>query len=71
MYLSQAVDWLGYTYLYVRMLRSPALYGVSAAALDDDGLLVQRRTDIIHTAASLLDKTGLLKYDRKTGSFQV
>ncbi len=30
--VKEAVDWLGYTYLYVRMLRSPSLYGVSAGA---------------------------------------
>lgn len=28
--LREAVNWLGYTYLYVRMLRNPALYGVGA-----------------------------------------
>lgn len=26
--LKDAAAWLGYTYLFVRMLRSPALYGV-------------------------------------------
>lgn len=25
----EAVDWLAYTYLYVRMLRAPTLYGIS------------------------------------------
>lgn len=24
-----AVNWLGYTYLYIRMLRAPQLYGIS------------------------------------------
>jgi pre-mRNA-splicing helicase BRR2 len=53
------------------MLRSPALYGVSPAAARDDPLLSQRRADLIHTAAALLDKTNLVKYDRKSGAFQV
>jgi len=26
----EAVNWLSYTYLYIRMLRQPALYGVPA-----------------------------------------
>ena len=26
--VKEAVNWLAYTYLYVRMLRSPDLYGV-------------------------------------------
>jgi len=69
--LKEAVDWLGYTYLYIRMLRNPTLYGVSHDALKDDSLLQQRRRDLVHTAAAALDKNGLLKYDRKTGAFQV
>jgi len=67
----EAVQWLGYTYLYVRMLRSPTLYGVTHEELAEDPELEQRRLDLIHTAASLLDKHNLIKYDRKSGNFQV
>lgn len=28
--VKEAVNWLAYTYLYVRMLRNPALYGINA-----------------------------------------
>ncbi|XP_077290807.1 U5 small nuclear ribonucleoprotein l(3)72Ab isoform X2 [Arctopsyche grandis] len=66
-----AVTWLGYSYLYVRMLRQPALYGVSAERLANDPLLEMHRADLVHTAAILLDKSGLVKYDRKSGHFQV
>jgi pre-mRNA-splicing helicase BRR2 len=51
------------------MLRSPQLYGI-----DEDGeivrdpLLVQRRADLVHTAATHLSKAGMVKYDRKTGA---
>ena len=62
---------IGYTYLYIRMLRNPQLYGVSQEEIKADPLLEQRRADLIHTAASLLDKSSLLKYDRKSGAFQV
>lgn len=27
--VNDAMNWLGYTYLYVRMVKSPALYGIS------------------------------------------
>ncbi|EPQ30981.1 uncharacterized protein PFL1_01170 [Pseudozyma flocculosa PF-1] len=64
----EAVAWLGYTYLYVRMLRTPALYGVTADYADDDPFLEQKRADIVHSAAALLEKCGLLRYDRKTGN---
>ncbi|CAB3262336.1 unnamed protein product [Arctia plantaginis] len=65
-----AVTWLGYTYLYIRMLRQPQLYGVTAEKLQEDNLLELHRADLIHTAASLLDKAGLIKYERKSGHFQ-
>eukprot|EP00823_Brevimastigomonas_motovehiculus_P004473 TRINITY_DN2963_c0_g1_i1.p1 TRINITY_DN2963_c0_g1~~TRINITY_DN2963_c0_g1_i1.p1 ORF type:complete len:2225 (-),score=605.06 TRINITY_DN2963_c0_g1_i1:245-6919(-) len=69
--VKEAVDWLGYTYLYVRMLRRPQIYGISVDDYDKDKLLEQRRIDLIHSAATILDKHGLVKYDRKTGQFQV
>ena len=39
----EAVSWLGYTYLYVRMLRNPNLYGVGVDALEEDPALERRR----------------------------
>eukprot|EP00736_Rhodelphis_marinus_P012662 Rmarinus@m.14169 len=65
----EAVNWLGYTYLYVRMLHNPTLYGVSQAEKEGDSLLEQRRVDMIHSAALMLDKHHLVKYDRKSGNF--
>jgi pre-mRNA-splicing helicase BRR2 len=65
----EAVEWLGYTYLYVRMLRSPGLYGVGADYADDVAL-EQKRVDLIHSAATILEKSNLVKYDRKTGKLQ-
>lgn len=52
------------------MLRAPSLYGVGVDYLEDDVHLVQKRTDIIHTAAALLEKGNLIKYDRKSGTLQ-
>ncbi|KAL4073668.1 putative RNA helicase [Scleroderma citrinum] len=65
----EAVQWLGYTYLYVRMLKSPGLYGVGVDYQDDD-TLVQKRADIIHSAAAILEKCNLIKYERASGRFQ-
>lgn len=71
--VKEAAAWLGYTYLYVRMLRNPHLYGCNEADLagDGDSVLLQRRRDLVHSAAVILDKHGLIKYDRKTGFFHV
>ena len=82
----EAVQWLGYTYLYVlvfsfvlfltalssyvRMLKDPVLYSVGADYQEDDPSLVQKRADIVHTAAALLEKCHLIKYERVSGRFQ-
>jgi len=36
----------------------------------DDPQLIQKRSDIVHTAAVLLEKSGLIRYDRRSGVFQ-
>ena len=69
--IKDAVNYLSYTYLFVRMLRNPALYGVTPQDLIQDPLLLQRRTDLVHSAASMLEKHNMIKYDRKSGSLQV
>jgi pre-mRNA-splicing helicase BRR2 len=66
----EAVQWLGYTYLYVRMLKSPGLYGVGVDYQEDDNGLIQKRADIAHSAAVLLEKCHLIKYERASGRFQ-
>lgn len=69
--VKEAVTWLGYSYLYIRMLRSPALYTITQEKLEVDPLLEAHRADIIHTAAIQLERSNLIKYDRKSGYFQV
>ena len=65
----EGVEWLGYTYLFVRMLRSPGLYSVGAEYEDDDAL-EQKRVDLIHSAATVLEKSSLVKYDKRSGKLQ-
>lgn len=65
----EGVDWLGYSYLFVRMLRSPGLYRVGPE-YEHDTVLEQRRVDLIHAAAHVLEKGHLIKYDRKSGTLQ-
>ncbi|KAJ1973126.1 Pre-mRNA splicing, partial [Dimargaris verticillata] len=73
----EAAKWLGYSYLYVRMLKNPALYGVQydnddmTDGNDDDQALWQRRIDLAHSAATVLEKSRLIKYDKRTGKIQV
>lgn len=69
--VSDAMHWLGYTYLYVRMIKAPQLYGISHDQQKADPLLEQRRADLVHTACVQLDKGNLIKYDKKSGLIQV
>ena len=68
--VDDAVKWLGYTYLFVRMLRNPVLYGVPRSAVEDDPTLSSRRADLVHSAALSLDKAGLIRYDKRGGGLQ-
>ena len=69
--MKDAVTWLGYTYLYIRMMRNPALYGIPGDSKETDPDLEQFRIDLIHAAGIALDKNNLVKYDRKSGNLQV
>lgn len=61
-----AVRWLGYTYLYIRMLKSPALYHVGAEYENDDSLF-WKRMDLVHSALTILDSNKLVTYDPGDG----
>ena len=66
--IKEAVNWLSYTYLYIRMRRNPDLYGVSNEDLNEDQTLIRTRMNLIHTSAIRLVKAGMIKYDKKSGA---
>ncbi|KAI2509391.1 Sec63 Brl domain [Fragilaria crotonensis] len=70
--IAEAVDWLSYTFLFVRMLQNPSLYGIHNpdVTLKTDPTLKKRRLDLAHTAATILEKSLLVQYDRKSGSLR-
>ena len=49
--IREVAEWLSYTYLYVRMIKEPQLYGVSNESLLVDKYLLQQCLDLIHSAA--------------------
>jgi len=64
----EAINWLAYTYLYVRMLRNPELYAVAPS--DADPSLIGRRHDLVNAAATLLSRSSMVRYDKVSGSLQ-
>ena len=67
--IKEGVNWLGYTYLFIRMLKNPKHYSISIEESEDDPELLRRRVNLIHTAATILEKNGLINYDRRSGAF--
>ena len=52
--VAEAVQWLSYSYLYVRMRKNPLVYGLKYQDVKDDPLLETKRTEIIQEAARKL-----------------
>ena len=50
------------------MLKSPGLYGVGVDYQEDDAGLVQKRADIAHSAAALLEKCRRIATNQRTGA---
>ena len=64
--VSEAVQWLGYSYLFVRMQKSPLMYGIEWAEIRDDPQLVQRRRKLIIDAARILQKSQMIIFNETT-----
>ncbi|XXG84547.1 hypothetical protein AAC387_Pa10g2048 [Persea americana] len=62
---------MAWVYIYICMQRNPTLYGLPADMTKRDKSLVERRADLIHSAATILDKSNPVNYNRKSGYFQV
>lgn len=60
--LKDCISWMGYTYLYVRMLHSRDIYYVGPS-YDNDPELIERRKDLGYSALLILAKNGLIKYN--------
>lgn len=66
--VEEAVKWLSYTYLYVRMRCNPLVYGIEYRELQDDPSLENYRKRLIEEAAELLDKIKMIRFDKSNGT---
>ncbi|KAH9002313.1 Sec63 Brl domain-containing protein [Lactarius hatsudake] len=66
-----AVRWLGYTYLYVRMQKTPTLYGVSYDDLKYDRTLDRKRHELVRAAARSLVEAKMINFDEDSSSFTI
>jgi len=69
--IQEAIEWLRYTYLHVRMCRNPLAYGVGASQLETDPTLRGRCEELITEAARLLDERKMVRYNQQSGNLAV
>ncbi|KAG0229103.1 activating signal cointegrator 1 complex subunit [Actinomortierella wolfii] len=65
--VDEAVTWLSYTYLYVRMRKNPLVYGMDHMEPIEDPLLGKKRRDLVIQAARNLHKAQMIIFDENTG----
>ncbi|KAI9893762.1 MAG: hypothetical protein M1814_005978 [Vezdaea aestivalis] len=68
--VAEAIQWLGYSYLYVRMKKEPRNYGIDWAEIRDDTHLVQRRQEIVIAAARTLRRSQMIIFNESTGELR-
>jgi len=66
--VAEGAAWLGYTYLFVRMLRNPLAYGVAWAELAADPRLEGRRRALVSEAAKQLEECRMVRFDERSGA---
>jgi antiviral helicase SLH1 len=64
--IPEAVQWIGYSYLFVRMRRNPMAYGIDWAEFSDDPALVQRRRQLAVQAARILQQSQMIIFNENT-----
>lgn len=69
--IDEAIEWLSYTYLFVRMRINPQVYGINYTDVQDDPSLERKRREIITCAAINLDKARMVRYNQRTGDLNV
>lgn len=62
--VEEAIKWLSYTYLFVRMQLNHHVYGITAS---EDPNLERKRKELINAAATSLDKAKMIRYNVNTG----
>ena len=64
--IQEAVQWVGYSYLFVRMQRNPLTYGIDWSEIRDDPQLVQKRRELVINAARVLQKSQMIIFNETT-----
>lgn len=69
--IDEAIEWLSYTYLFVRMRINPQVYGINYVDVEADSMLEKKRRELIVSAANNLDKAKMIRFNQRTGDLNV
>lgn len=69
--IREAVEWIRYTYLHVRMCKNPLAYGVSSVQHESDPTLRKRSEELAIEAAKLLDERKMVRFNPESGNLAV
>lgn len=64
--VAEAVTWLGYSYLFVRMKQNPRQYGIEWNEYNDDRQLAGRRRQLVIDAARTLHRSQMIIFNERT-----
>ncbi|KAK1759406.1 activating signal cointegrator 1 complex subunit 3 [Echria macrotheca] len=64
--INEAVKWISYSYLFVRMKRNPMAYGIEWSEYDNDRMLIHRRRKLAIEAARTLQRSQMIIFNETT-----
>lgn len=70
-HISEAAEWLQYTYLFCRMVKNPLAYGINSNQIESDPTLTKRSMELVQDAAKLLDSHKMVRYNPESGNLAI
>ncbi|KAH8118593.1 Sec63-domain-containing protein [Phellopilus nigrolimitatus] len=69
--VAEAVQWIGYTYLFVRLRKNPRLHGITYQEVIDDPQLGRKRRELVQSKASQLAEARMIVFDKERDAFAI
>ncbi|XP_068228501.1 activating signal cointegrator 1 complex subunit 3-like isoform X2 [Palaemon carinicauda] len=69
--VEEAIEWISYTYLYVRIRKNPQVYGLMFKDYQHDPNVEEFRRKAVLKAAKELDKARMVKYNQTSGDLHI
>ena len=62
----EAIAWLSYTFLHIRLCKNPIVYGVPFEESYHDPQMQLKRTELVRNALQILDQCTMIRYDPRS-----